>query len=106
MSIIAVSDSRIARSRSFNVNAVADHPQLDLFQPRLPTAFELPHPLTVAGGIGHVDEEPRQLVPVLDPAVAPTAFDLLRFVGGSGRMPDRFQDCFRELIPPARAARH
>jgi hypothetical protein len=59
---------------------MAHHPQFKLFEAGFPASFELAHPTSILGRVGHVDYEANEIVPVKDTAVTPVPFNLLSLV--------------------------
>lgn len=76
------------------LNSIADHPQLKLFQPGLPARLELTHPIPVGSSLWNIDDDSYQFVAIYHAAVPPMPFDHLRFITGRCKPLDHFQNRF------------
>ena len=80
------------------------HPEFVLFQANLAAVLKLFHPLAAVRGICHVNNQPHEIIPIEDTALAPMAFEFLCFVAGGSEVvydfQDRFCKSFGGHIPP------
>ena len=66
-----------------DLDTIAYHPQLKLFETRFPTLLELFHPLSILGSIRHINNDSHQIISIEHSTVSPVPFNFLRFVTGS-----------------------
>jgi len=66
-----------------DLDTIAYHPQLKLFETRFPTLLELFHPLSILGSIRHINNDSHQIISIEHSTVSPVSFNFLRFVTGS-----------------------
>jgi hypothetical protein len=79
------------------VDLIADHPEVELFETCLPASLELSKPTTVLGSVGDVDDDPDEIIAMQDLAVSPVPFDLLGLVA---RGPEAIHDLQDRLGQP------
>ena len=86
--------SRLGRCvpRSLNVNPIADHPDLKLFEFLFPPLLECLHPGTVILLVRHIDDDACEIVAVNDSRVLPAPFDYLCFVADGAEAIADFED--------------
>jgi hypothetical protein len=84
------------RRGSLQLDAVTDHPKLELIEARLPSSLEFAHPLPVLYQIGNVDHQSHKIVAVNDSPVSPMPLNLLSLVTGRPKMIDDFKYSFGE----------
>jgi hypothetical protein len=77
-----------------DLDAIANHPNLKLFEASFPTAFEPSHPLAILSGVGYIHDDLYQVIPIENPAVPPVPFYFLCLITGSTEVVHNFKNSF------------
>ncbi len=88
------SSSGASAQKAITIAPLGLRPNRFLYDPDAP----LLHPLTTGGRVGHVRDQPHQIVPIQDTSMTPMRFEFLCLVADGAEVGGDFQGRFRKLL--------
>jgi len=88
----------------FNLNAVTDKPEFQLFEAHFPTCFEPAHPLPVHHGIRNIYNKAHKVIAIDNAFMPLMPLDLLSLITDRTKEIHDFEDIFGEPITRYRAS--